>query len=72
MLMADVLEYLLGHPVSAADTFQLPQEKNSAIYEEITRIRVRPSIKPPCSLPKAAARGCFAKAKSERAAGSKE
>jgi hypothetical protein len=25
--MADVLEYLLGHPVSAEDTFQLPQEK---------------------------------------------
>jgi hypothetical protein len=27
VLMADVLEYLLGHPVSAQDTFQLPQEK---------------------------------------------
>ena len=27
VLMADVLEYLLGHPVSADDTFQLPQEK---------------------------------------------
>jgi hypothetical protein len=27
VLIADVLEYLLGHPVSAADTFQLPQEK---------------------------------------------
>jgi hypothetical protein len=27
VLMADVLEYLLGHPVSASDTFQLPQEK---------------------------------------------
>src|SRR5687767_1835259 len=27
VLMADVLEYLLGHPVSAVDTFQLPQEK---------------------------------------------
>jgi hypothetical protein len=27
VLMADVLEYLLGNPVSAADTFQLPQEK---------------------------------------------
>ena len=27
VLMADVLEYLLGHPVSAEDTFQLPQEK---------------------------------------------
>jgi hypothetical protein len=27
VLMADVLEYLLGHPVSAGDTFQLPQEK---------------------------------------------
>jgi len=27
VLMADVLEYLLGHPVSAKDTFQLPQEK---------------------------------------------
>jgi len=27
VLLADVLEYLLGHPVSAADTFQLPQEK---------------------------------------------
>jgi hypothetical protein len=25
--MADILEYLLGHPVSAVDTFQLPQEK---------------------------------------------
>ena len=27
VLMADVLEYLLSHAVSAADTFQLPQEK---------------------------------------------
>jgi hypothetical protein len=27
VVMADVLEYLLGHPVSAEDTFQLPQEK---------------------------------------------
>jgi hypothetical protein len=27
VLMADVLEYLLGHPVSAAETFQLPEEK---------------------------------------------
>ncbi|HEU4343094.1 MAG TPA: hypothetical protein VFU31_16195, partial [Candidatus Binatia bacterium] len=27
VLMADVLEYLLGHPVSVEDTFQLPQEK---------------------------------------------
>jgi hypothetical protein len=27
VLMADVLEYLLGYPVSAEDTFQLPQEK---------------------------------------------
>jgi hypothetical protein len=27
VLMADVLEYLLGHAVSAQDTFQLPQEK---------------------------------------------
>jgi len=27
VLMADVLEYLLGHPVSTKDTFQLPQEK---------------------------------------------
>jgi hypothetical protein len=27
VLMADVLEFLLGHPVSAKDTFQLPQEK---------------------------------------------
>jgi hypothetical protein len=27
VLMADVLEYLLGHPVAATDTFQLPQEK---------------------------------------------
>jgi len=27
VLMADVLEHLLGHPVSAEDTFQLPQEK---------------------------------------------
>ena len=27
VLMADVLEYLLGHPVCAEDTFQLPQEK---------------------------------------------
>ena len=27
VLMADVLEYLLGHRVSAQDTFQLPQEK---------------------------------------------
>jgi hypothetical protein len=27
VLMADVLEYLRGHPISAGDTFQLPQEK---------------------------------------------
>jgi hypothetical protein len=27
VLMADVLELLLGHPISAGDTFQLPQEK---------------------------------------------
>jgi len=27
VLLADVLEYLLGHPVSAQDTIQLPQEK---------------------------------------------
>ena len=27
VLMADVLEFLLGHPVSASDTCQLPQEK---------------------------------------------
>ena len=27
VLMADVLEYLLSHAVSAEDTFQLPQEK---------------------------------------------
>ena len=27
VLMADVLEYLLGRPISAEDTFQLPQEK---------------------------------------------
>ncbi|MGH7855630.1 MAG: hypothetical protein ACREP3_19455 [Candidatus Binatia bacterium] len=27
VLMADVLEYLLAHPVAAEDTFQLPQEK---------------------------------------------
>jgi len=30
VLMADALEYLLGHPVSAEDTFQLPQEKKLA------------------------------------------
>lgn len=30
VLMADVLEYLLGRPVSADDTFQLPQEKTLA------------------------------------------
>ena len=41
VLMADVLEYLLGHPVSAEDTFQLPQEKNSVTYAELTRRRVR-------------------------------
>ncbi len=27
VLMADILEYLLGHPISAEDTFQLPEEK---------------------------------------------
>jgi len=27
VLMADVLEYLLGRPISAEDTFQLPQER---------------------------------------------
>ena len=64
VLMADVLEYLLGHAVSADDTFQLPEEKNSEIYAELTRTRARPSIKPPCSSPKAAARGCFAKEES--------
>ena len=30
VLMADVLEYLLGRPVSADDTFQLPEEKRLA------------------------------------------
>jgi hypothetical protein len=30
VLMADALEYLLGHPISAKDTFQLPQEKKLA------------------------------------------
>jgi len=30
VLMADALQYLLGHPISAADTFQLPQEKTLA------------------------------------------
>ena len=30
VLMADALEYLLGHPISAEDTFQLPQEKKLA------------------------------------------
>jgi hypothetical protein len=30
VLMADALQYLLGHPISAEDTFQLPQEKKLA------------------------------------------
>ena len=30
VLMADALEYLLGHPISAGDTIQLPQEKELA------------------------------------------
>jgi hypothetical protein len=30
VLMADALEYLLGHPISAEDTFQLPQERKLA------------------------------------------
>jgi hypothetical protein len=30
VLMADALEYLLGHPICAEDTFQLPQEKTLA------------------------------------------
>jgi hypothetical protein len=30
VLMADALEYLLGHPISAEDTFQLPEEKKLA------------------------------------------
>jgi len=30
VLMADALEYLLRHPISAKDTFQLPQEKRLA------------------------------------------
>jgi hypothetical protein len=30
VLMADALEYLLGHPICAEDTFQLPQEKKLA------------------------------------------
>jgi hypothetical protein len=30
VLLADALEYLLGHPISAEDTFQLPQEKKLA------------------------------------------
>jgi len=37
VLMADVLEYLLGHPVSAEDTFQLPQEKK---LSDIRRVYV--------------------------------
>ena len=30
VLMADALQYLLGHPISAENTFQLPQEKKLA------------------------------------------
>jgi hypothetical protein len=30
VLMADALEHLLGHPISAQDTFQLPQERKLA------------------------------------------
>ena len=30
VLMADALEYLLGHPISAKDTLQLPEEKKLA------------------------------------------
>jgi hypothetical protein len=30
VLMADALEYLLGHPISTEDTFQLPEEKKLA------------------------------------------
>ena len=30
VLMADALEYLLGHPISAVDTFQLPEERKLA------------------------------------------
>ena len=30
VLMADALEYLLGHPISAEDTFQLPEERKLA------------------------------------------
>jgi hypothetical protein len=32
VLMADALEHLLGHPISAQDTFQLPQEKKLAAF----------------------------------------
>jgi hypothetical protein len=30
VLMADALKYLLGHPISAEDTFQLPEERKLA------------------------------------------
>ena len=40
VLMADALEYLLGHPISAEDTFQLPQEKKLArTPERICKLR---------------------------------
>ena len=68
--MADVLEYLLSHAVSAEDTFQLPQDEsvrrayaNSGSAVDRAAVLVTEG---------GGARACFAKEKSSKAAGSKE
>ena len=72
VLMADVLEYLLAIGFLPTILFNSRRRKNSAMYAERTRIPARPSIKPRCSSPKAAALECFAKGESSKAAGWKE
>jgi hypothetical protein len=47
VLMADALEYLLGHPISAEDTFQLPQKETQNFAEDM-QPRVPRSTKRRC------------------------
>jgi hypothetical protein len=64
VVMADVLEYLLGHPVSVDDTFQLPQEKRLGDIRRDYANSGSGVDKAAVLVPKAAALGCFAKEES--------
>ena len=70
VLMADTCSWLTFSNIFWAMRFaprirfNSPRRKNSEICAELTRTRDRPSIGPPCSSPKAAARECFAKEES--------